>query len=123
MHQEKATVDNCFAKAHSSDNVSLTSHKRVIIIGAGCSGIGAARTLINAGIIPVILEARDCIGGRLKQHVFTKNLVGGVGPCGASAPVGDDEGSDTVSVSDCDGLTEGEEQEVIIQLGKQLDTQ
>ena len=49
--------------------------KRVVIIGAGASGIGAARTLSSAGINVVILEGRDRIGGRMKKHCLTKNLV------------------------------------------------
>lgn len=52
----------------------LTSPK-VIIIGAGCSGVGAARTLLNSGISPIILEARDRIGGRIFQQLFAPNLV------------------------------------------------
>jgi len=48
--------------------------KQVIIIGAGISAIGAARTLINAGIEPIILEGRERIGGRLFPHSLTRNL-------------------------------------------------
>ncbi|MFT4037219.1 MAG: FAD-dependent oxidoreductase [Thermomicrobiales bacterium] len=39
--------------------------ERVIVIGAGIAGIAAARDLQNAGLAPVILEARDRIGGRI----------------------------------------------------------
>lgn len=75
----------------------LTSNKRVLIIGAGISGIGAARTLINGGLRPIILEARNRIGGRLCQKVLTQNLV-------AEKSIDDDN-------------TDGECPEVVIQIG------
>lgn len=37
---------------------------RVIVIGAGFAGLGAARTLHDAGIAVTVLEARDRLGGR-----------------------------------------------------------
>ncbi len=37
---------------------------RPIIIGAGAAGLGAARVLKDAGHMPIVLEARDRIGGR-----------------------------------------------------------
>ncbi|MCU1392604.1 MAG: rebO [Ilumatobacteraceae bacterium] len=38
--------------------------ERVVIVGAGFAGLGAARTLVDAGIECVLVEARDRIGGR-----------------------------------------------------------
>lgn len=37
---------------------------RVIIIGAGAAGLGAARMLADEGVPAVVLEARDRVGGR-----------------------------------------------------------
>ena len=48
--------------------------KRIVVIGAGASGIGAARTLSAAGAEVIILEGRDRIGGRMRKHSLTKNL-------------------------------------------------
>lgn len=53
--------------------------KRVVVVGAGASGIGAARTLSAAGAEVIILEGRDRIGGRMRKHCLTKNLLNASG--------------------------------------------
>ncbi len=47
----------------------------VVIIGGGAAGIAAARTLHNANIKFVLLEARDEIGGRMKTHEINGYVV------------------------------------------------
>jgi len=39
--------------------------KKVVVIGAGCAGLGAARTLADSGADVTVLEAKPHIGGRL----------------------------------------------------------
>ncbi|XP_061091643.1 amine oxidase [flavin-containing]-like [Conger conger] len=41
-----------------------TNHYDVIVIGAGISGLSAAKLLLESGLSPVVLEARDRVGGR-----------------------------------------------------------
>lgn len=43
---------------------ALPGDPDVVVIGAGAAGLAAARTLIDAGISVVVLEARNRIGGR-----------------------------------------------------------
>jgi len=45
------------------------SEKKIYIIGAGLSGLIAALELEKAGLSPVILEASDRIGGRMKTDI------------------------------------------------------
>ena len=44
----------------------MPRHKRVIVIGAGVSGLAAAKDLSAQGVEVVVLEARDRIGGRVQ---------------------------------------------------------
>lgn len=40
----------------------------VIVVGAGFAGLAAARTLADAGLRPLVLEARDRVGGRVESQ-------------------------------------------------------
>lgn len=42
-----------------------TSNKEIVVVGAGVAGLAAGRELCQSGLKPVILEARDRLGGRL----------------------------------------------------------
>lgn len=53
----------------------------VVIVGAGLSGLQAARSLANAGITTVLLEARSRIGGKTFSVVHENNV--GVADLGA----------------------------------------
>ena len=61
----------CSGDPESSKDSNL-SGKSVLIIGAGISGIAAARSLTDMGVDVRVLESRDRIGGR----IFTDNSLG-----------------------------------------------
>jgi monoamine oxidase len=52
------------AKASSSSSAD------VIVVGAGFSGLAAARAIAKAGKSVVVLEARDRVGGKVLNHVL-----------------------------------------------------
>jgi len=45
---------------------SARSRARVVVIGAGPAGLGAAKWLRERGLEPVVLEARQRVGGRIE---------------------------------------------------------
>ncbi len=53
---------------------------RIVVVGAGIAGLGAARRLVDAGASVVVLEARDRIGGR----IWTDRSLGSASDLGAS---------------------------------------
>ncbi|BBY26456.1 flavin monoamine oxidase family protein [Mycolicibacterium sediminis] len=46
----------------------------VVVVGAGLSGMIAARTVLEAGLVPVVLEADERVGGR----ILTEEAIAGV---------------------------------------------
>lgn len=46
------------------------SAKRVIVVGAGLAGLSAADELLRSGYEPVVLEARDRVGGRVHSRAL-----------------------------------------------------
>ncbi len=53
----------------SDSNPSNLANPSVIIIGAGAAGLIAARTLEAAGHAPLLLDAADAVGGRLRTDL------------------------------------------------------
>jgi len=61
--------------AHTFNN-SDSSHHRLVIIGAGISGVAAGNVLCNEGMDDfVILEATDRIGGRIYSIDLGKTSI------------------------------------------------
>lgn len=50
-------------------------HRRVVVVGAGIAGLGAARTLYDNGLDVTVVEARDRIGGRIHSVVLGDVVV------------------------------------------------
>ncbi len=59
LTEEPDTVTNEIPQSDSS-----VRNAEVLVIGAGMSGLAAARTLADKGVSVIVLEARDRIGGR-----------------------------------------------------------
>jgi monoamine oxidase len=50
-------------------------HRRVVVIGAGFAGLGAAQALVEFGCDVSVLEARDRIGGRARTVALADGLT------------------------------------------------
>lgn len=68
------------AVTHAGDPGPETPKKKVVIVGAGISGLRAATVLQKHGVDVVVLEGRDRIGGRIHT---TRNEKGArdIGTC------------------------------------------
>lgn len=58
---------------------SATRNADVAVVGAGFSGLAAALELQSAGLDPIVLEARDRVGGRVLNHELEGGEVVEVG--------------------------------------------
>ena len=57
---------NLFASYCKDDDITNPTDKTVLIIGAGISGLAAAKKLKEKGFTVIVLEAQEKIGGRLR---------------------------------------------------------
>ncbi len=57
---------NLFASYSKEDDITNPNGKTVLIIGAGISGLAAAKKLKDKGFTVIVLEAQEKIGGRLR---------------------------------------------------------
>src|SRR5262245_26565621 len=73
----------------------------VIVIGAGASGLSAARALSDGGLRVMILEARDRIGGR----IFTRHIPSFPTPIELGAEFIHGQPREILDVVDASGLT------------------
>ena len=48
---------------------------RVCVIGAGFAGLAAAAALADGGLEPLVLEARDRVGGRVRSRRLDNGAV------------------------------------------------
>ena len=74
-------------------------HYKVVIVGAGCAGLGAARQLIDEqGMDPsdiLVLEGGDRIGGRIHTKLFEAKA--GLPPVRVSIAVSTDAAADGIA--------------------------
>ncbi|RKP07805.1 hypothetical protein THASP1DRAFT_24101 [Thamnocephalis sphaerospora] len=71
----------------------MSQQPRVIVIGSGLAGLAAARELRDNGVVPILLEARDRVGGRVHSISFGEGSVINIGASllmhGTGSPMSD----------------------------------
>ena len=87
--KEKAPSDACDINDGSTlQETASRARKRVVVIGAGVSGLAAARQLQAFGYEVVVCEARGRVGGRIRSEVWGEGGNGSI-DCGAMIVTGD----------------------------------
>ena len=62
-YRESEEKSAFLASLHTRNTVS--ERKKVVVIGGGLSGLSCAKYLVDAGYSPIVLEARDVLGGKV----------------------------------------------------------
>ncbi|XP_054707552.1 lysine-specific histone demethylase 1B-like [Uloborus diversus] len=65
----RAVINYGIIKCPPANTIFADSKADIIVIGAGISGLAAAKHLSNLGLNVVVLEARSCLGGRAFDDV------------------------------------------------------
>ena len=91
LHVKKASLTSlsgcCFAELKSAPRPERPL--RVVIAGAGLAGLSTAKYLTDAGHIPVVLEARDLLGGKVAAWKVHPRPQCTRDCCSLPAPFGD----------------------------------
>jgi monoamine oxidase len=80
-----ALIPASVAEAHERNSTRKSSRRStarkvdVVVVGGGLAGLSAARALVAEGKSVVVLEARDRVGGRTKNHSLGDGKVVEVG--------------------------------------------
>ncbi|MFK8160836.1 MAG: flavin monoamine oxidase family protein [Lewinella sp.] len=111
-------VPAILASCNKDSEEQIVTDKKVLIIGAGVAGLGAAKYLKGKGIDVVVVEAQNKVGGRLKTdrslgvsfdegaswiHGPTRNPITAIAEASGARTFVDDE--DNLALFDIDGST------------------
>merc|ERR1711904_63069 len=75
---KRAVFVLCFMALSALANTSIEKdviEKDVVVVGAGFAGLSAAKRLQEAGLNVAVMEAAPRVGGRSKDHAFSKGSV------------------------------------------------
>ena len=69
------SISVSLSSEQEQQTVGCPQENPIIVIGAGLSGVSAAKALKDAGCPTIILEAKDHVGGRMYSQTFGTTLV------------------------------------------------